>query len=127
MGMRTPQEMKLHETIIRSLEGIYKQKGAVSVATNLDKMDAVVKGISVDLVVKNPITYIFKVETESTVNEGSALAWKQYEDTLSTYFLMVPDPLRAEANRICKKMEIKKARLCSYKVADNKLRFISLP
>ena len=127
MAMRSPKEMKMHETIIRSLAGIYDQKNAHQVLTNLDKQEAVMKGVTVDLIVKNPITLIFKVETDTSVTEGEAIAWKGIYDQLGTFFLMVPEPLKAEANRILQKVGLKSVRLCYYKIADNKLKFINLP
>ncbi len=127
MAMRSPKEMKMHDTIIRSLAGIYESKNAQQVMTNLEKQDAVIKGVSVDVIVKNPITYIFKVETDTSVTEGEAIAWKGISDQLGTFFLLIPEPLKAEANRILAKVGLKNVRLCYYKIADNKLKFINLP
>jgi len=120
--------MKMHDTIIKSLEHIYRdQRGATTVLTNLKGEEAVVKGVVLDLIVKNPFLMHIKVETESTVNEGSAIAWKQISDTIGTFWLMVPEPLRAEAVRIIKKKTIKNVRMCAYKVVENKLKFINIP
>lgn len=128
MAMRSPKEMKLHETIIRSVAGIYNaQKNSNQVLTNLDKPSAVIKGISVDLIVKNPITLIFKIETESSVTEGEAISWKSISEQLGTFFLLIPDPLKADAMRIIAKNELKNIRLCFYRINDNKLKFVGLP
>jgi hypothetical protein len=97
------------------------------VSTNLETQKAVMKGVTVDLIVKNPITYIFKVETESTVTEGEAIAWKGISEQLGTFFLMVPDPLKGDANRIVAKAGLKNVKMCYYKIADNKLKFTNLP
>ena len=127
MSMRSPKEMKMHDTIISSLAGIYRKKNAQMVSTNLETQKAVMKGVTVDLIVKNPITYIFKVETESTVTEGEAIAWKGISEQLGTFFLMVPDPLKGDANRIVAKAGLKNVKMCYYKIADNKLKFTNLP
>ena len=128
MAMRSPKEMKLHETIIRSVAGIYNgQKNAQQVLTNIDKPEAVLKGITVDIVVKNPITLIFKVETETSVTEGEAIAWKSISEQLGTFFLLIPHPLKADAMRIISKLALKNVRLCYYMINDNKLKFIGLP
>ncbi|MGD0565856.1 MAG: hypothetical protein ABSA34_00835 [Candidatus Goldiibacteriota bacterium] len=127
MAMRSPKEMKMHDTIIKSVAGIYESKNAQQVHTNLDKQNAVIKGVTVDLIVKNPIVLIFKVETESTVTEGEAIAWKGISEQLGTFFLMVPEPLKGEANRILAKSGLKNVKLCYYKIADNKLKFTNLP
>jgi hypothetical protein len=127
MSMRSPKEMKMHDTIISSLAGIYRSKNAQMVSTNLETQKAVMKGVTVDLIVKNPITYIFKVETESTVTEGEAIAWKGISEQLGTFFLMVPDPLKGDANRIVAKAGLKNVKMCYYKIADNKLKFTNLP
>ncbi|HPD19245.1 MAG TPA: hypothetical protein PLF61_06245, partial [Candidatus Goldiibacteriota bacterium] len=97
MAIRSPKEEKMHETIIRSLASVYEQKGASHVLTNLDGNNAVVKGITVDLVVKNPFTLYFKIETETSIKEGEAIAWKSISENLGTFFLMVPEPLKQEA------------------------------
>ena len=127
MAIRSPKEMKMHDTIIRSLAGIYESKNAQQVHTNLDKQNAVIKGVTVDLVIKNPIVLIFKVETESTVTEGEAIAWKGISEQLGTFFLMVPEPLKGEANRIVAKAGLKNVKMCYYRIADNKLKFTNLP
>lgn len=126
MGIRTPKEMKMHDTIIRSMAGIYEQKGAHKVSTNLDKQEAVINGVEVDLIIKNPLQLVFKVETESTVTEGSAIAWKQIFDKAGIFYLMVPEPLTDEAYRISKEAKVN-LRLCTYRVKDNKLVFGRLP
>ncbi len=128
MAMRSPKEMKLHETIIRSVAGIYdSQKNAQQVLTNLDKPLAVLKGITVDIIVKNPITLIFKVETETSVTEGEGIAWKAISEQLGTFFLLVPHPLKADAMRIIAKLGVKNIRLCFYMINENKLKFTGLP
>lgn len=128
MAMRSPNEIKLQETIIRSLAGIYKShKSSQQILTNLEKEEAVIKGVTVNLIVKNPITLIFKVETESSVTEGESISWKEISDRLGTFFLLVPEPLKPEAGRILVKTGLKNVRLCCYKIADNKLKFINLP
>ena len=128
MAMRSPKEMKLHEIIIRSVAGIYSaQKNSNQVLTNLDKPNAVIKGISVDLIVKNPITFIFKIETESSVTEGEAISWKSISEQLGTFFLLIPDPLKADAMRIIAKNKLENVRLCFYRINDNKLKFVGLP
>jgi len=128
MAMRTPKEMKLHETIIRSVAGIYdSRKSAQQVLTNLERPDAVLKGITVDIIVKNPITLIFKVETETSVTEGEAIAWKAISEQLGTFFLLIPHPLKADAMKIIAKTGLKNVRLCYYMIMDNKLKFMSLP
>jgi hypothetical protein len=128
MAMRSPKEMKMHETIIKSLCSIYEnQKNAQQILTNLDKPEAVIKGITVDLIIKNPITFIFKVETESTVTEGESIVWKSISEQLGTFFLMVPEPCRGDAGRIISKLNLKNVRLCYYRIHDNKLKFVNLP
>ena len=128
MAMRTPKEMKLHETIIRSVAGIYEsRKSAQQILTNLENPDAVLKGITVDIIVKSPITFIFKVETESSVTDGEAIAWRAISEQLGTFFLLVPHPLKADAMKIIARTGLKNVRLCYYKIMDNKLKFISLP
>ena len=128
MAMRSPKEIKLHETIIRSVAGIYDgQKNAQQVLTNLEKQEAVLKGITVDIIVKNPITLIFKVETETSVTEGEAIAWKSISEQLGTFFLLIPHPLKADAMRIIAKLRLKNVRLCYYMINENKLKFIGLP
>lgn len=127
MAMRTAKEMKMHETIIKSIAGIYESKGADQVLTNLMSQNAVVNGVTVDIVVKKPFTMYFKVETDTSVTEGEAIAWKGISEKLGTFFLMVPEPLKQEALRIQTKAGIKNIRMCYYKVVDNKLKFINLP
>lgn len=128
MAIRSPKELKMHETIIRSLASVYKGKGATQVLTNLDEENkAVVNGVTVDLIVKNPFPLHFKIETETSVKEGEAIAWKSISEKIGTFFLMVPEPLKQEALRIINKNNIKNIRLCYYKVVDNKLKFINLP
>ncbi len=127
MAIRSPKEAKMHETIIRSLAKVYEQKGASQVLTNLEDSNAVVHGIPVDLIVKNPFTLHFKVETETSVKEGEAIAWKSLVEKVGTFFLMVPEPLKQEALRIINKNNIKNIRLCYYKIIENKLKFINLP
>ncbi|SRR6056297_1749095 len=124
MAMRDSKEQKLHDTIAASLKSIYQQRGA---GTVLDGEDASIKGVSLDLKIKNPFLIAFKIETNSTVTEGEAMAWKQISDTVGVFFLMVPDPLKAEAVRIIKKDLIKNVRLCTYKIIENKLKFVNLP
>lgn len=126
MGSRTPREMKMHDTIIRSLAGIYEQKGAQKILSNLDNNDAVISGVTVDLIVKTPLQLVFRVETESTVSEGSAIVWKQIYDKAGIFYLMVPEPLTDEAYRISKEAKVN-LRLCTYKIKDNKLVFGRLP
>ena len=127
MALRSAKEMKMHETIIKSVAGIYEQKGAAQVLTNLMSQNAVVEGITVDLIVKAPFTIYMKVETDTSVTEGEAIAWKGIADKLGTFFLMVPEPLKAEALRIIAKVGIKNIRLCYYSIAENKLKFKNLP
>ena len=127
MALRSAKEMKMHETIIKSIAGIYEQKGAAQVLTNLMSQSAVVEGITVDLIVKAPFTIYMKVETDTSVTEGEAIAWKGIADKLGTFFLMVPEPLKAEALRIIAKVGIKNIRLCYYSIAENKLKFKNLP
>jgi hypothetical protein len=127
MAMRTAKEMKMHEMIIKSVAGIYEQKGAAQVLTNLMSQNAVVEGITLDLVVKAPFTIYMKVETETSVTDGEAIAWKGISEKLGTFFLLVPEPLKQEAVRIIAKAGIKNIRLCYYSVADNKMKFKALP
>jgi hypothetical protein len=127
MAMRTAKEMKMHEMIIKSVAGIYEQKGAAQVLTNLMSQNAVVDGVTLDLVVKLPYTVYIKIETDTSVNDGEAIAWKGISDKLGTFFLLVPEPLKAEALRIIAKNNIKNIRMCYYKVADNKMKFTNLP
>lgn len=127
MAIRSPKEAKIHETIVRSLAKVYEQKGANQVLTNLDQNNAVVQGMTVDLIVKNPFTLYFKIETETSVKEGEAIAWKALSEKIGTFFLMVPEPLKQEALRIIAKNNIKNIRLCYYKIVENKLKFIHLP
>jgi hypothetical protein len=127
MALRSAKEMKMHETIIKSLAGVYEQRGAAQVLTNLMSQNAVINGITVDLIVKAPFTLYFKVETDTSVTEGEAIAWKGIAEKLGTFFLMVPEPLKAEAVRIIGKIGVKNIRLCYYKIADNKMKFINLP
>jgi len=127
MAIRSPKEAKMHEVIIRSLAKVYEQKGASQILTNLEDSSAVVHGIPVDLIVKNPFTMHFKIETETSVKEGEAIAWKSLAEKVGTFFLMVPEPLKQEALRIISKNNIKNIRLCYYKIAENKLKFINLP
>ena len=127
MAIRTAREMKMHETIIKSLANYYESKGAAQVLTNIMSQSAVVNGVTVDLIVKSPFTIYMKVETETSVTEGEAIAWKSISEKLGTFFLMVPEPLKAEALRIQKKNNINNIRMCYYKVVENKLRFINLP
>jgi len=127
MAMRTAKEMKMHEMIIKSVEGIYKQKGAAQVLTNLMGNNAVVEGVYLDLIVKAPFTIYMKVETDTSVTDGEAIAWKGIVDKLGTFFLLVPEPLRQEAVRIIAKQNIKNIRLCYYSIADNKMKFKNLP
>lgn len=128
MAMRSPKEMKLHETIIRSVASIYESRqNTQQVLTNLEKQDAVLKGVAVDIIVKNPMSLIFKVETETSVNDGEAIAWKGISDQLGTFFLLVPDPLKADAIKAIAKIGVKNIRLCFYRINDNKLKFLGLP
>lgn len=125
--MRTAKEMKMHETIIKALQNLYESKGASQVLTNIMAQNAVVEGVTVDLIVKNPFTIYMKVETDTSVTEGEAIAWKSITEKLGTFFLLVPEPLKQEALRIIGKAAIKNIRLCYYKIAENKLKFINLP
>lgn len=127
MAMRSAKEMKMHETIIKSIAGIYEQRGAAQVLTNLMSQNAVIEGVAVDLIVKAPFTIYMKVETETSVTEGEAIAWKGIAEKLGTFFLMVPEPLKQEAVRIISKAGVKNIRLCYYSVADNKMKFKNLP
>jgi hypothetical protein len=127
MAMRTAKEMKMHETIIKALQNLYESKGASQVLTNIMAQNAVVEGVTIDLIVKNPFTLYIKVETDTSVTEGEAIAWKGISEKLGTFFLLVPDPLKQEAQRILTKAGIKNARMCYYKIADNKMKFINLP
>ncbi|HDQ26447.1 MAG TPA: hypothetical protein ENN43_06865 [bacterium] len=127
MAMRSAKEMKMHETIIKSVKGIYEQRGASQILDNLSGKYAVVNGIEVDLMLKNPFMLYFKIETESSVTEGESIAWKSMSEKLGTFFMLIPEPLKQEALRIIKKNDIKNIRLCYYRVVENKLRFISLP
>ena len=127
MAMRTAKEMKMHEMIIKSVAGIYEQKGAAQVLTNLMSQNAVVEGITLDLIVKAPFTIYMKVETDTSVTDGESIAWKSISEKLGTFFLLVPEPLRLEAIRILKKNGIKNVRTCYYKISENKLKFINLP
>jgi hypothetical protein len=127
MAMRTAKEMKMHEMIIKSVAGIYEQKGAAQVLTNLMGDNAVVEGVYLDLIVKAPFTIYMKVETDTSVTDGESIAWKGIVDKLGTFFLLVPEPLRQEASRIITKQNIKNIRLCTYKIADNKMKFTNLP
>ncbi len=128
MPMRSPKEMKMQETIIKTLKTIYlNQKGADTVLTNIDKQEAVVQGLLPDLVVKGNHTLTFKVETESTVTDGSAIEWKSFSEKIGTFYLLVPEPLKTEALSIIKKLAIPHVVLSTYKIADNKLKFGNLP
>jgi hypothetical protein len=128
MAIRSPKEAKMHETIIRSLVSIYNGKGASQILTNLDEeSNAVVNGITLDLIVKNPFPLYFKIETETSVKEGEAIAWKSISEKIGTFFLVVPEPLKQEAMRIINKNNIKNIRLSYYKIVENKLKFINLP
>jgi hypothetical protein len=127
MAMRTAKEMKMHEMIIKSVAGIYEQKGAAQVLTNLMSQNAVVNGITLDLIVKSPFTIYMKVETDTSVTEGESIAWKGISEKLGTFFLLVPEPLKQEALRIQAKAGIKNIRMCYYKIADNKMKFTNLP
>ncbi len=120
--------MKMQETIIKTLKTIYlNQKGADTVLTNIDKQEAVVQGLLPDLVVKGNHTLTFKVETESTVTDGSAIEWKSFSEKIGTFYLLVPEPLKTEALSIIKKLAIPHVVLSTYKIADNKLKFGNLP
>ena len=128
MAMRAANEQKMHDTIVRSLKHIYlEQRNASRFATELDGDDTTIKGVTVDMIVKNPFVITFKIETESTVNEGEAIAWKSISEKAGVFYLMVPEPLRAEAVRIIRKNEIKGVRMCAYKVVENRLKFIGIP
>ena len=126
MAMRTAKEMKMHEMIIKSVEGVYKQKGAAQVLTNLMGQNAVVEGVALDLIVKSPFTIYMKVETETSVTDGEAIAWKGIVDKLGTFFLLVPEPLKQEAIRIIAKQNIKNIRLCYYSISENRMKFKNL-
>jgi hypothetical protein len=67
------------------------------------------------------------VETETSVTEGEAIAWKSISEQLGTFFLLVPHPLKADAMRITTKLGLKNIRLCYYMINENKLKFIGLP
>ncbi len=125
--MRTAKEMKMHEMIIKAVAGIYEQKGAGQVLTNLMSQNAVVNGITLDLIVKTPFLVYMKIETGTSVTEGEAIAWKGISEKLGTFFLLIPEPLKQEAIRIIKKAEIKNIKLCYYRIADNRMKFINLP
>ncbi|MCX7698651.1 MAG: hypothetical protein N2114_04210 [Candidatus Goldbacteria bacterium] len=128
MAIRSAKEAKMHEIIIKSLASVYESRGASKILTNLEgNNNAVVDGITVDLIVKNPFPMHFKIETETSVKEGEAIAWKSISEKIGTFFLMVPEPLKQEALRIINKNNIKNIRLCYYKIVDNKLKFINLP
>ena len=121
-------EMKLHETIIKTLQSIYlNQKGASSAVHNIDQKLAVVQGLSPDLMVKMGFMLYFKVETESTVTTGSAIEWKSFSEKLGTFYLVVPEPLKTEAIRIIKQLSIPKIVVVPYRIKENKLVFGSLP
>lgn len=128
MSMRSPKEMKMQETIIKTLKTIYlNQKGADTVLTNIDKTEAVVQGLYPDLIAKGSQTFTFKVETESTVTDGSAIEWKSFSEKIGTFYLLVPEPLKTEALSIIKKLAIPHIVIATYKIADNKLKFNNLP
>ncbi len=127
MAIRSPKEAKMHETIIRSLASVYEGRGASQILTNLEENKAVVNGITVDLIVKNPFTMHFKIETDTSVKDGEAIAWKSISEKIGTFFLVIPEPLKQEAIRIINKNNIKNIRLCYYKIVENKLKFINLP
>ena len=128
MALRTPPEMKMHYTLIKSLEGLYlNQKGASSVRTNLDREDAVVLGLMPDLIIKSSFTLYFKVETQSTVTEGSAIEWKSFSEKLGQFYLLVPAVLKPDAEDIIKRLAIPKVVLLTYKIKENKLSFSGLP
>ncbi|MFP4466214.1 MAG: hypothetical protein ACLFP1_04110 [Candidatus Goldiibacteriota bacterium] len=127
MAMRSPQEMKLHDTIIATLKNLYTNRGAVSVQTANDKLPPVIDGVSVDLIIKSQFKIIFKVETESTVTEGTAIHWKQISEKAGQFNLLVPEPLKSEAAAIIKQLGIPKISISTYRILDNKLRFANLP
>ncbi|HDT15461.1 MAG TPA: hypothetical protein ENN55_04550 [Firmicutes bacterium] len=125
--MRSSQEIKLHDTIIATLKNLYTNRGAVSVATINDKIPPAFDGVGVDLIIKSQFKMIFKVETESTVTEGSAIHWKQISEKAGLFYLLVPEPLKTEASAIIKQLAIPKIIVSTYRIVDNKLRFGNLP
>ncbi len=128
MSARTAQEVKLHSTIVNTLKMLYEGQKGAEVSTCNDKVPVSINGVSPDLVAVFRFKVIFKVETESTVTEGSAIEWKSIAEKAGSFYLMVPEPLRFDAKKLLEKNGLTKfVTITTYKIRDNKLVFSNLP
>jgi len=120
--------MKLHSTIVNTLKMLYEDQKGAQVSTCNDKVPVAINGVSPDLVATFRFRVIFKVETESTVTEGSAIEWKSIAEKAGSFYIMVPEPLKYDAKKLIEKAGLAKfITITTYKIRDNKLVFGNLP
>jgi|DewCreStandDraft_4_1066084.scaffolds.fasta_scaffold24160_2 hypothetical protein len=127
MSSRTPQNQRLHDTLIETLKSVYlHKKEADEVFINPgDAKNTNVKGLYPDVIVKFKYknVVIFEIETEDTITEAETLQWKQFYEAFGSFYLLVPDYAEAQAKNLLTKSGLTKIVLLSYKWADNKLVF----
>jgi len=69
----------------------------------------------------NTVVFTIEVETAESVTESEADQWKQFSNLGGTFYLMVPQNQRAEAERICKKYLIP-VKYATYWVENGQLK-----
>jgi len=123
--VRPPQEQNVHDRVIQDLKQRLQRQGVKDVRVNpgQEKNHPIVcvstkKQIWPDLftVENNRVTWIYEVETMSTVDIGSADQWKDYAECIKNakFVLVVPKEKENDAKRILTNRNIPYANVETY-------------
>ncbi|MCX7698001.1 MAG: hypothetical protein N2114_00845 [Candidatus Goldbacteria bacterium] len=127
MSSRTPQNQRLHDTLIETLKSVYlNKKDADEVFINPgDAKNTNVKGLYPDVIVKSRSkgVIIFEIETEDTINEAETLQWKQFFEAFGSFYLLIPDYTEQNTKNLLIKSGLTKISMVTYKWVENKLVF----